>query len=84
MGRIRGLSFCWGFAGELKVALSMVTGLEPAAQRILYKGKEREDGDYLHMTGVRDMDKVLVLEDPAAKEMKLHGKNTEMGPPLKT
>uniref|UniRef100_A0ACD5UQT9 Uncharacterized protein n=1 Tax=Avena sativa TaxID=4498 RepID=A0ACD5UQT9_AVESA len=57
--------------GELKVILSMVTGLEPREQRLLFRGKEREDSDYLHMVGVRDMDKVLLLEDPALKDMKI-------------
>jgi hypothetical protein len=58
-------------AGELKAILSMVTGLEPREQRLLFRGKEREDGDHLHMVGVRDRDKVLLLEDPALKDMKL-------------
>ncbi|KAL6634053.1 hypothetical protein ACP70R_026724 [Stipagrostis hirtigluma subsp. patula] len=57
--------------GELKVVLSMVTGLEPKEQRLLFRGKEREDTDHLHMVGVRDKDKVLLLEDPALKDMKL-------------
>ncbi|TKW05046.1 hypothetical protein SEVIR_7G150700v4 [Setaria viridis] len=57
--------------GELKVVLSMVTGLEPREQRLLFRGKEREDTDHLHMIGVRDKDKVLLLEDPAQKDMKL-------------
>ncbi|MFS8032208.1 putative Ubiquitin-like domain-containing protein [Helianthus anomalus] len=57
--------------GELKMILSMVTGLEPKEQRLLFKGKEREDEDYLHMVGVRDKDKVLMLQDPATKERKL-------------
>ncbi|CAN6268295.1 unnamed protein product [Urochloa humidicola] len=57
--------------GELKVVLSMVTGLEPREQRLLFRGKEREDTDHLHMIGVRDKDKVLLLEDPALKDMKL-------------
>uniref|UniRef100_A0ACD5UBY3 Uncharacterized protein n=1 Tax=Avena sativa TaxID=4498 RepID=A0ACD5UBY3_AVESA len=57
--------------GELKVILSMVTGLEPREQRLLFRGKEREDSDHLHMVGVRDMDKVLLLEDPALKDKKL-------------
>ena len=52
--------------------LSLVTGLEPKEQRLLFKGKEREDGEYLHMVGVRDKDKVFLLEDPAIKERKLH------------
>uniref|UniRef100_M8CBT3 Uncharacterized protein n=1 Tax=Aegilops tauschii TaxID=37682 RepID=M8CBT3_AEGTA len=57
--------------GELKVAVSMVTGLEPREQRLLFRGKEREDSDHLHMVGVRDKDKVLLLEDPALKDIKL-------------
>ncbi|OEL18856.1 hypothetical protein BAE44_0020125 [Dichanthelium oligosanthes] len=57
--------------GELKVVLSMATGLEPREQRLLFRGKEREDTDHLHMIGVRDKDKVLLLEDPALKDMKL-------------
>lgn len=48
-----------------------MTGLEPKEQRLLFKGKERDDNEYLHMVGVRDKDKVLLLQDPAIKEMKL-------------
>lgn len=66
-----GSEFFCGAAGELKIVVGMVTGLEPREQRLLFKGKEREDGDHLHMVGVRDKDKVLVLEDPAIKERKL-------------
>ena len=62
---------CEIVAAELKALLSTVTGLEPREQRLLFKGKEREDGDHLHMVGVRDRDKVLLLEDPALKDMKL-------------
>ncbi|XP_047077514.1 BAG family molecular chaperone regulator 2-like [Lolium rigidum] len=57
--------------GELKVILAMATGLQPREQRLLFRGKEREDSDHLHMVGVGDKDKVLLLEDPALKEMKL-------------
>ncbi|KAJ0977328.1 hypothetical protein J5N97_012802 [Dioscorea zingiberensis] len=57
--------------GELKVVMALVTGLEPRAQRIVYRGKEREDEDHLHMVGVKDADKVLLLEDPAIKEKKM-------------
>lgn len=53
--------------------LSLVTSLEPREQRILFKGKERDDDKYLHMVGVRDNDKVLLLQDPAIKEKKLLG-----------
>jgi hypothetical protein len=58
-------------AGELKVLLAMATGLQPREQRLLFRGKEREDSDHLHMVGVGDKDKVLLLEDPALKDMKL-------------
>ncbi|CAO1940634.1 unnamed protein product [Urochloa humidicola] len=57
--------------GDLKVMLSLVTGLWPREQRLLYRGKERDDCDHLHMVGVQDNDKVLLLEDPAVKERKL-------------
>ncbi|KAG2335150.1 hypothetical protein Bca52824_006330 [Brassica carinata] len=57
--------------GELKMVLSLLTGLEPKQQRLLFKGKEREDDEYLHMVGVGEKDKVLLLEDPAFKEKKL-------------
>ncbi|KAI3970356.1 hypothetical protein MKX01_024003 [Papaver californicum] len=56
--------------GELKMVLSMVTNLEAREQRLLYRGKEREDTEYLHMVGVKDNDKVLMLEDPAIKHTK--------------
>uniref|UniRef100_A0A1J3EYC7 BAG family molecular chaperone regulator 2 n=1 Tax=Noccaea caerulescens TaxID=107243 RepID=A0A1J3EYC7_NOCCA len=61
--------------GELKMVLSLLTGLEPKQQRLLFKGKEREDDEYLHMVGVGDKDKVLLLEDPAFKEKKLLDRN---------
>ncbi|KAL3629137.1 hypothetical protein CASFOL_026359 [Castilleja foliolosa] len=59
--------------GELKLVLSIITNLGPKEQRLLFKGKEREDNEHLHMVGVRDKDKVLMLEDPAIKERKLLG-----------
>ncbi|KAH1091886.1 hypothetical protein J1N35_019143 [Gossypium stocksii] len=62
--------FWANFSGELKMILSLITSLEPREQRLLFKGKEREDYEYLHMIGVKDKDKVLLLEDPAIKEMK--------------
>ncbi|KAL5215205.1 hypothetical protein ABZP36_004357 [Zizania latifolia] len=41
-------------------------GAEAAVQ-----SKEREDSDHLHMVGVRDKDKALLLKDPALNDMKL-------------
>jgi hypothetical protein len=66
------------FAGELKVILTMATGLEPREQRLLFRGKEREDTDHLHMVGVRDKDKVLLLEDPALKDVKLRALSSQV------
>ncbi|XP_071712118.1 BAG family molecular chaperone regulator 2-like [Rutidosis leptorrhynchoides] len=59
--------------GELKKKLSNVTNLEAKEQRILFKGKEREDYEHLHMVGVMNNDKVLLLQDPSIKEKKLRG-----------
>nr|GEW31869.1 hypothetical protein [Tanacetum cinerariifolium] len=59
--------------GEMKTVLALVIGMEPKEQRLLFKGKERDDAEHLHMVGVKDKDKVVVLEDPAIKEMKHHG-----------
>ncbi|XP_054802269.1 BAG family molecular chaperone regulator 2 [Prosopis cineraria] len=56
--------------GELKTILSLITNLEPREQRVLFKGKERDDKEHLHMVGVKDKDKVLLLQDPALKEEK--------------
>lgn len=57
-------------AGELKWILAPLTGLHPQEQRLLFRGKEREDADYLHIAGVSDMSKISLVEDPASKEKK--------------
>lgn len=66
--------------------MSILTKLEPHEQRLLFKGKEREDDEHLHMVGVRDKDKVLMLEDPAIKEGKLlgSGRTRVIGAPYRT
>ncbi|PPS00055.1 hypothetical protein GOBAR_AA20614 [Gossypium barbadense] len=57
--------------GDLKGVLAQETGLEPKEQRLLFQGKEKDDEECLHMVGVKDMSKVVLLEDPASKERKL-------------
>ncbi|GMI92036.1 BCL-2-associated athanogene 4 [Hibiscus trionum] len=57
--------------GDLKRVLAPETGLEPKEQRLLFQGKEKDDEECLHMVGVKDMSKVVLLEDPASKERKL-------------
>ncbi|KAJ8898929.1 hypothetical protein K2173_008423 [Erythroxylum novogranatense] len=56
--------------GYMKKVIEQKTGLEPNRQKILFRGQEKEDVDYLNEAGVKDNSKVLVLED-TAKEPKL-------------
>ncbi|XP_061347222.1 BAG family molecular chaperone regulator 4-like [Gastrolobium bilobum] len=63
--------------GHLKGVLASETGLEPKEQRLLFRGKEKEDEECLHMVGVKDMSKVILLEDPACKERKLEMQRSE-------
>lgn len=57
--------------GDLKKLLAQETGLEPQEQRLLFRGKEKENDECLHIAGVKDMSKIILLEDPASKERKL-------------
>lgn len=45
--------------------------MEPQEQRLLFRGKQKDDEECLHMVGVKDMSKVVLMEDPASKERKL-------------
>ncbi|OIT31323.1 PREDICTED: BAG family molecular chaperone regulator 3-like isoform X1 [Nicotiana attenuata] len=54
--------------GELKKLLTEETGLQPGEQRLIIRGKERENGEYLDMCGVKDRSKVILIEDPESKE----------------
>ncbi|KAK4349431.1 hypothetical protein RND71_032186 [Anisodus tanguticus] len=54
--------------GELKKLLTEETGLQPGEQRVICRGKERENGEYLDMCGVKDRSKVILIEDPESKE----------------
>ncbi|XP_020537492.1 BAG family molecular chaperone regulator 4 isoform X2 [Jatropha curcas] len=65
--------------GDLKKVLVQETGLESKEQRLLFRGKEKEDNECLHMVGVKDMSKVILLEDPACKERKLEEMKRNQG-----
>ncbi|KAF5736361.1 BAG family molecular chaperone regulator 2-like [Tripterygium wilfordii] len=54
--------------GEVKKLLTAETGLQAGDQRIVYRGKERENGEYLDMCGVKDRTKLTLIEDPASIE----------------
>lgn len=45
----------------------------------MFRGKEKGDDEHLDMAGVKDMSKVILLEDPASKERKLVDKNKNHG-----
>ncbi|KAJ9565360.1 hypothetical protein OSB04_001326 [Centaurea solstitialis] len=65
--------------GDLKKILTRETKLEAKDQRLLFRGKEKGDDECLDMAGVRDMSKVILLEDPASKERKLVDKTKNHG-----
>ncbi|KAJ6804822.1 BAG family molecular chaperone regulator 4 [Iris pallida] len=65
--------------GELKRVLAQVTGLEPQEQRLLFRGKEKENEECLHMAGVKDTSKLVLLEDPASRERKLEQMKRDQG-----
>ncbi|XP_019169022.1 PREDICTED: BAG family molecular chaperone regulator 2-like [Ipomoea nil] len=54
--------------GEVKKLITAETGLQPGEQRLIFRGKERENGDYLDMSGVRERSKLILIEDPESKE----------------
>ncbi|MCD7465239.1 hypothetical protein HAX54_000902 [Datura stramonium] len=54
--------------GELKSILSSIIGLEPKMQKLLFRGKEKENHEYLHLAGLKDNSKVLVMEEEAVEE----------------
>lgn len=55
-------------AGEVKKRMSGETGLEADEQRVVYRGKERENGEYLDLCGVKDGSKLVVIQDPSSIE----------------
>lgn len=57
--------------GDMKWLLAQEIGLQPHEQRLIFRGKEKEDNEFLHIAGVKDMAKVILVEDPASKERKL-------------
>ncbi|XP_071737946.1 BAG family molecular chaperone regulator 4 [Rutidosis leptorrhynchoides] len=63
--------------GDLKEVLARETNLETKDQRLLFRGKEKGDEERLDMAGVKDMSKVILLEDPASKERKLVNKSND-------
>ncbi|XP_030515033.1 BAG family molecular chaperone regulator 2-like [Rhodamnia argentea] len=57
--------------GELKKLLAAETGLQAGEQRLVFRGKERDDGEYLDSCGVKDRSKVNLIQDPISIERRL-------------
>ncbi|RRT83623.1 hypothetical protein B296_00017175 [Ensete ventricosum] len=62
------LTMCPHSTGELKKLLTAETGLQPAEQRLFYKGKEKGDGEFLDVCGLKNRSKVVLTEDPTSLE----------------
>lgn len=56
--------------GDLKQAIAEKMGLDPQEQKVLFRGKEKEDSEHLDVSGVKDKSKVLLLEELTDKEKK--------------
>ena len=54
----------------MKKLLTADSGLQPGEQRLIYRGKERQNGDYLDRCGVKDHSKVILMESPEFRERK--------------
>ncbi|KAJ7969042.1 BAG family molecular chaperone regulator like [Quillaja saponaria] len=54
--------------GEVKKVLTAEIGLQANEQRLIFRGKERENGEYLDRCGVKDRSKVILMQDPSSIE----------------
>ncbi|XP_022978256.1 BAG family molecular chaperone regulator 4 isoform X2 [Cucurbita maxima] len=55
-------------SGDMKKHLVAKTGLQPEEQRLLFRGKEKDDDEHLHTAGVKNLSKILLLEDHTSKQ----------------
>ena len=46
------------------------TGLDPQEQRLFFRGKEKDGKEHLHIEGVKDKSKILLLVDANSGEKK--------------
>ncbi|XP_071738464.1 BAG family molecular chaperone regulator 4-like isoform X2 [Rutidosis leptorrhynchoides] len=53
---------------NLKRVIAKETGVEPEVQNLLFRRKEKDDQETLHMAGVKDNAKVVVMENAPIKE----------------
>lgn len=58
-------------SGDMKKHLVAKTGLQPEEQRLLFRGKEKDDDEHLHTAGVKNLSKILLLEDHTSRQRKV-------------
>lgn len=58
-------------AGDLKKLLVQETSLQPSEMRLLFRGKQKDDSEWLHVAGVKDKAKIILVEDPASRERRI-------------
>ncbi|KAG9439399.1 hypothetical protein H6P81_019564 [Aristolochia fimbriata] len=54
--------------GELKKLVYSETSLQPEEQKLVFRGKERGNNEYLDISGVKDRSKIVLIEDPTSRE----------------
>ncbi|PWA59806.1 molecular chaperone regulator BAG-1, Ubiquitin-related domain protein [Artemisia annua] len=52
---------------ELKSVIAKETGLKPEEQKLLFRGKEMDDHEQLHMAGVKGNAKIILIENLPTK-----------------
>ncbi|TYK10926.1 BAG family molecular chaperone regulator 4 [Cucumis melo var. makuwa] len=57
--------------GDMKKHLVAITGLQLEEQRLLFRGKEKDDDEHLHTAGVKNLSKILLLENKTNKQRKV-------------
>ncbi|KAL7204834.1 hypothetical protein ACSBR2_017863 [Camellia fascicularis] len=55
----------------MKKLLTVESGLELGDQRLIFRGKKREHGEYLDMSEIKDQSKVILIEDPSSRERRI-------------
>ncbi|KAL8526612.1 hypothetical protein ACS0TY_015713 [Phlomoides rotata] len=54
--------------GDLKSIIVQKTGLKPETCKLLFRGKEKDDDEFLQTAGLKDNCKVLLMEDTTCRE----------------
>lgn len=61
--------------GDLKRVIAQEIGVDPQLQKLFFRGKEKDDGDFLQMAGVKDNSNLVLMEDARGKQMNPQGIN---------